>query len=245
MPNFLWRSLSRARLSRKQREFLADTLRGHQPEQLCWANPDLRNHTLQTVAGLFGDDWNWCLQVTMAVYFIAPGSREEIDRIIAEHVESRSGSFPSELFEGKGWNPAQAVNFDAETAQYWRCYRAYEKNGWSSFELPRNPVALADLWKQSGYSYAGTRGCVRKLTLRQEVDEPVAAKFARAFMTSAERVLFNALGNSNLDALRQAVLQRTSYDGNSGPARMAFRMSGYQEPGEKPRQIFTLTVERV
>ena len=118
------RLLSWRRLSRKQREFLVDTLRGQQPEQPCWANEALRNHALDAAVERFKGEWNWCLQAVMAVYFINPGSIEEIDRIVAEHVESRWGRFPPELFAGWGWNPADAAKFDGDADRYWRCYRA-------------------------------------------------------------------------------------------------------------------------
>jgi len=158
------------KLSRKQREFLAETLRGQLPEQPCWANRALRDHTLEAAIERFNGEWNWCLQAVLAVYFLNPGSIGEIDRIIAEHVESRSGRFPPELFAMSGWNPAEVANFDGEAHRYWRCYHVCAEDQWASLEIFLNPAAPTDYLKQSGYDYSGSRGCVRHISLQRDAD---------------------------------------------------------------------------
>jgi hypothetical protein len=243
MSVFKW-LFSPQRLSRKQREFLADALRGHQPEQACWANETLRNHTLRTAEDRFQGEWIWCLQAVLAVYFINPGSVEEIDRIVAEHVESLSGRFPPELFAGRGWNPADAVNFDGEAHRYWRGYRACGDDEWALLEIFLKPATSADYLTQSGYSFSGSRGCVRHIGLRREADAEAAAECAETFIASAQRLLSNALGDRALEPLWQAIRQQTPHDEYAGPVRLAFRTDEYQERGYPPRRTFHLTLDR-
>jgi hypothetical protein len=229
--------------SRKQRDFLADSLRGQQPEQPCWADEALRRHTLDAAMKHFRGDWLWCLQAVLAVYFISPKSMAEVDRIMAEHVESRSGRFPPELFQGRGWNPADAANFDGEGPRYWRCYHACSDDAWALLEVLRKPATPADLLTQSGYDYSGLRGCVRHLSLARESDVDVAAACAEAFIASAGHLLTNALGDIALEPLWQAVRQKASYDASVGPVRLGFRTDDYQERGTAPRRTFRLTLD--
>ncbi len=240
----LKRWLSSRTFSSKQREFLADALRGQQPEQACWANEDMRIHVLEAAMEHFHGDWNWCLQAVLAVYFINPGSVQEIDQIIAEHVESRSGRFPPELFAGRGWNPAEVVNFDGGAGKYWRCFRACADDQWASLEIFLKPATPSDYLKQSGYSYSGSRGCVRNIALRREGDAEAGVECAEVFIASVQHLLSNALGDAPPESLVQAVRQRTSYDGSAGPVRLAFRTDEYDERGYPPRRIFHLTLNR-
>lgn len=241
----LKRWLSSRTFSRKQREFLVDTLRGQQPEQPCWANEALRNHALEAAMEHFHGDWNWCLQAVLAVYFLSPGSVGEIDRIMAEHVESRSGRFPPELFEGRGWSPAKAANFDGEAHRYWRGYHACADDQWASLEIFLKPETPADYLKQSGYSYSGSRGCVRHIELRREADVEAAAECAESFIASARHLLSNALGPAELESLWQAVRQHTSYDEDSGSAHLVFRTDEYEDRGQLPRRTFRLTLDHI
>jgi len=239
----LKRWLSSHTFSRKQREFLVDALRGQQPEQPCWADETLRNRTLDVAMEHFHGDWNWCLQAVLAVYFLNPGSVAEIDRIMAEHVESRSGRFPPELFEGRGWNPAEAANFDGEAHRYWRGYRACADDQWASLEIFIKPKTPADYLKQSGYDYSGSRGCVRHIELRRGADVEAAAECAEAFAATAKRVLSNALGHAKLDALWQVIRRQMPYDGTSGPVHLVFRTDDYEDRGQPPRRTFRLTLD--
>ncbi len=241
----LKRWLSARTLSRKQREFLTDTLRGQQPEQTCWADERLRNHALETAMERFHGDWNWCLQAVLAVYFINPGTIEEIDRIMAEHVESRSGRFPPELFEGRGWNPADAANFDGEAHRYWRGYRACADDQWALLEILLKPETPTDYLKQSGYSYSGSRGCVRHIDLLREADVEAAAECAEAFVMSAQHLLSNALGPTELESFWQAMRQQTTHDETSEPVHLVFRTEDYEERGQAPRRTFRLTLDHV
>jgi len=241
----LKRWLSARTFSRKQREFLVDALRGQQPEQACWADETLRNHALQTAMEHFHGDWNWCLQAVLAVYFINPRSMAEIDRIMAEHVESRSGRFPPELFEGRGWNPADVADFDGEAHRYWRGYHACADDHWASLEIFLKPKTPADYLKQSGYSYSGSRGCVRHITLLREADVEAAADCAEAFLVSAQHLLSNALGPTELKSLWQAMRQQMSYEETSGPMHLVFRTDDYQERGQAPRRTFRLTLDHL
>jgi hypothetical protein len=241
----LKRWLSARTFSRKQREFLVDALRGQQPEQACWADETLRNHALQTAMEHFHGDWNWCLQAVLAVYFINPGSMAEIDRIMAEHVESRSGRFPPEQFEGHGWNPAEAADFDGEAHRYWRGYHACADDQWASLEIFRKPDTPSDYLKQSGYSYSGSRGCVRHIALLREADVEAAAECAEAFVASAQRLLSHALGPAKLESLWQAVLQQTPYDETSGSVHLVFRTDEYEDRGQPPRRTFRLMLDHV
>jgi len=241
----LKRWLSARTFSRKQREFLVDALRGQQPEQACWADETLRTHALEAAMEHFHGDWDWCLQAVLAVYFINPRSMAEIDRIMAEHVESRSGRFPPELFEGRGWNPADAADFDGEAHRYWRGYHACADDQWALLEIFLKPKTPADYLKQSGYSYSGSRGCVRHIALLREADVEVVAECTEAFVASAQRLLSHALRPAKLESLWQAVRQHTSYDETCGPARLVFRTEEYQERGHPPRRTFRLALDRV
>jgi hypothetical protein len=179
----------------------------------------------------------------MAVYFINPGSMVEIDRIMAEHVESRSGRFPPELFEGRGWNPAGAANFDGEAHRYWRGYHACADDEWALLEIFLKPATATDYLKQSGYNYSGSRGCVRHISLLREADVEAAAECAEAFIVSARHLLSNTLGTTELEALWQAMRQQASYDWIYGPVRLVFRTDDYQERGQAPRRTFRLTLD--
>jgi hypothetical protein len=229
--------------SRKQREFLAEALHGQQPEQPCWADEALRQHTLDAAMKHFRGDWIWCLQAVLAVYFLNPRSIEEVDRIMAEHVESRSGRFPPELFEGRGWNPAEAANFDGEAHRYRRCYRACADDAWALLEILRKPATPTDLLTQSGYDYSGSRGCVRHISLVREADVAASAACAAAFIASARQLLSNALGNIALDPLWQAIRQQVPHDGRAGAARLDFRTDDYDERGYAPRRRFRLVLD--
>src|SRR6185437_10103136 len=183
--------------------------------QPCWVDEALRKHTLDAAMEHFHGDWNWCLQAVLAVYFLSPGSMAEIDRIITEHVESRSGRFPPALFEGRGWNPAEAANFDGEAHRYWRGYRACADDQWASLEIFLKPETPADYLKQSGYDYSESRGCVRHIELRREADVEAAAECAEAFLASAQHLLSNALGPTDMASLWQAIRQQTPHDETS------------------------------
>jgi len=239
----LRRWLASHTFSRKQREFLSDALRGQQPEQPCWADEALRKHTLDTAMEHFHGDWNWCLQAVLAVYFINPGSMAEIDRIMAEHVESRTGRFPPELFEGRGWNPAEAANFDGEAHRYWRGYRACADDQWASLEIFLKPETPADYLKQSGYDYSGSRGCVRHIELRREADVEASAECAEAFLLSAQHLVSNALRAAELETLWQAMRQQTSHEETSGPVHLVFHVEDYQERAQPPRRTFRLMLD--
>jgi hypothetical protein len=106
--------------SPRMQQLLAETLRGTLGDQVSWTDEVLRNHALLSVTETFADDSNWCVQEMLTIYLLNPTSIEQIDRIIAEHVESRDGTIPPHLYEGRGWNPADAVYFNGDTHRFWR-----------------------------------------------------------------------------------------------------------------------------
>jgi hypothetical protein len=115
---------------------------------------------------------------------------------------------------------------------------------WALLEIFLKPATPPEYLIQSGYSYSGSRGCVRHIALRREADADAAAECAEVFIASAQHLLSNALGDAAPESLMQAVRQRTSYDGSAGPVRLAFRTDEYDERGYKPRRNFRLTLDR-
>lgn len=208
--------------SPRMQQLLADTLRGSLGDQVSWTDETLRDHTLRAVAEQFADDVNWCVQVMLTVYLLNPTSIEQIDRIIAEHVESRDGTFPPELYEGRGWNPAEAIYFIGDTHRYWRIYRAYTAGDWSAIDGLIKTGEGTNPWASSGYRLSGTRGCVRHLELTHSVDLNAAPGYAETFLRSARRFVSKALKNPDADDLWQAVRQQADYDGHIGPVRVRF-----------------------
>jgi hypothetical protein len=85
-------SLPLGKLSPDHHRFLEKTLRGQRAEQPCWAREDFRNHALKAAVANFSDDWNWCVQVTHAIYSLNPKSIHQIDSIVGQHLESRAGA---------------------------------------------------------------------------------------------------------------------------------------------------------
>ena len=109
--------------------------------------------------------------------------------LIGEHVESRSGRFSPILYAGRGWNPAEALRFNADADRFWRCYRAYSDSHWSSFEIRREIATSSEYWRQSGYEFSGTRGCVRCPELRHRVSPEQAADYSAPFAFAAGRLV--------------------------------------------------------
>jgi hypothetical protein len=246
LSRFLGRAAPVAALSAKEHQFLADTLRGNRPEQPCWANEDFQKHALTSVVEKFTNDFNWCLQVIIAIYLINPDSFRELDRIITEHVESRTGIFPPELSQGRGWNPAAALYFNSDARRYWRCYRAYTSEDWSSVEVWRYPTTRSDLRHQSGYRFEGTRGCVRRLELRHDVVLEDAASYAKRFVASGRRLLYKACRRIDTPELWSAIREQTLYDGQVDAVRVQFQaLNLHPDRGEKPERRFRLMLEHL
>lgn len=181
----------RSKPSEQQLSALLSCLKGS-GDQISWTDLELQKQTVLLVWDYFCDDWFWCIQAMLAIYFINPTSIEQITDILEEHNQSRFGLFPQDLYEGKGWSPADALNFVDDSKRYLRCYRAYTNTDWTSFALRSDTKDLAELWKDSGYKFTGTKGCVKELTLSFTVLKEEAEARIPEFVSHAERLLDRA-----------------------------------------------------
>ena len=59
------------------------------------ANPALHSHAVKAIYNVFGHDPFWQMLVATSVYLGNCITAEEINRIVSEHVESRTGVYPS------------------------------------------------------------------------------------------------------------------------------------------------------
>jgi len=222
-----------------------NTLRGYRKEQPCWANRAFRTHALEATLKCFADDLNWSVQAANAIYTLNPKSIRQIDRIIAEHSESRSGIFPPGLHEGRGWSPAAATWFCGDRNVYWRAYRAYSRLHWASIEVVRSPTNTSNIFQQSGYGFSGTRGCVNRLQLSLDVDAQDADAYAETFISAASGLIQNACCDSSPESLWNAVRQHVPYQGRLESTNAAFNKVFLQpDPGQKAQWRFSLTLDR-
>jgi|GEM_PF-2650883 len=231
-------------LTPQQRAALADALHIHRPEQPCWADQPLRDHILAALETRFGDDFNWALQVALAIHFLNPATPADADRILAEHTESRSGHFPPELHTGRGWNPAEVHLFNADTRTFWRAYRALSDTQWSSIELPRHPATSAEYHIPSGFSFSGTRGCVQHIQLQHTVTPQQAPTYAPKFQRAAHHLLAHACPGEPAETLWQAVIKQEPTETPIGPALARFRLNDTRQDWTQPAEHrFTLTLD--
>ena len=189
-------------------------------------DPALHRHAVKAIYRIFGDDPFWCVLVATSVYIQNCRTAEEIDRIVSEHAESRSGAFPATLYPGQGWDPGRALWFLGDRAEYWRAYVCPGGDEWITNE---HRLDRTDRWRESGYKLEGRRGCVQTITLNQGEDERQMARVAaleRSFALGADRLIRNACGTDMPDSLRDAIHARTRYNGVIGPANVTFAFTG-------------------
>jgi hypothetical protein len=239
-----WRSASPGSLTPRQLEFLAKTLRGHRAEQPCWANERYRQHALSSVAEHFADDWDCCVQALHAVYTLNPGSMRRIDRIIRDHVESRTGTHPPSRYQTRGWNPAEALAFMGDSDTFWRCYRASDTVRWFSVELPIKPQSEMAIWNRSGYRIYGHRGCARSLSFRRIVEADEAPHYAESFMHAARPLIDRVAPTADATTLWNAVHKQVDFEGYVGSLRAKFRKHILQgDHGAKHTVEYALDLE--
>ncbi len=221
---------------------LANTLKGC-GDQICWTDEALRRHVLRRVNLLFGDDPHWCTLVTSAIYLLDPRSIVEIEQILDAHVESRSGAYASELFEGKGWNPARAIFFNGDSYVFGRAYVASSKETWRAVEYARNP-AKTGFGANSGFDVSGRRGCVTRLVLRRSVGVEKAEALGETFLRLSRRLTTSALRDFVPDALSEAIRGRKPFDENVGPVRVRFHaVIAMTDPREPSACEFSLSFD--
>ena len=232
-----------SRLSPQRRARLEEVLSSRK-EQAVWADTRLRAFAVDLVSARFRDDDNWCVQVLIAISFLNPGTVDRIAEIVGEHEESRLGSFEPRLYRDQGWNPADALTFDADPGVYWRCYRAYTATAWTSFEMLRAPEVSSQLWTQSGYKFSGVRGCVLQLELTQDVEGDHGPADVQHFVSKVGRVISRAGIEGDASTLYEAIGAGRSYETALGFARVRFHVSSIEDRGCKPRECYTLTFDR-
>ena len=213
------------RFTAPQKKFLEeDILRGLRPEQPCWADVQMRTHALEVTARHFGDDWDWSVQFLLSIYFLNPDSMAQIDQVVLEHVESRSGMFDPKLYAGRGWNPAEVMNYREDKDVYWRIYRSYAPDRWNSFEILRNPTTNDDKLTPSGLAYSGERGCVRNITLSRQVDVQDTQSCTGAFIQETEKIVSKALPDSDSSQLLRAIAAGEQIEISIGDTRVAYAL---------------------
>ncbi len=161
--------------------------------------------------------------VATSVYVGNCLTAEEIDRIVSEHAESRTGVYPIALYRGIGWDPGCALWFLGDKSEYRRAYICSGSNRWTSIEQQLDP---ARSMRDSGYELEGRRGCVQTITLHQEVRQVAVDSLAHSFALEADRLIRGACGTKMPDSLRDAIAARAKYDGVIGSANVNFATIG-------------------
>jgi hypothetical protein len=183
-------------------------------------------HAVKAIYRVFGDDPFWCVLVATSVYIQNCRTAEEIDSIVSEHAESRTGAFPAALYHGQGWDPGRALWFLGDRTEYRRAYLCPGGDKWITSE---HRLDRTDRWRESGYKLEGRRGCVTTITFNQGEDERQMARVTaleHSFALGADRLIRNACGTEIPGSLRDAIHARTAYNGVIGPADVTFAFTG-------------------